>query len=143
MDWTQRDYAGRMTCPDIGRRGRNLASCLPQEVGFLVSESNTLDFCHPAPFLFSQTYSNTNKQSKMHLRAPHTFLHLLSLLALAGPAFSQDHGEEAATEMGPVAFMWPPDREWGAAQDNRAPCGSSQGVVNRTDFPLGVLRPFD
>lgn len=76
----------------------------------------------------------------MQLGASHTFLSLLSLLILSAPTFSQDHGEEAATEMGPVAFMWPPDREWGAAQDNRAPCGSSQGVVNRTDFPLGASR---
>ncbi|KIX09987.1 uncharacterized protein Z518_01068 [Rhinocladiella mackenziei CBS 650.93] len=46
------------------------------------------------------------------------------------------HGEEYAETMGPVAFMWPPDREWGAAQDNTAPCGSATAVVNRTEFPL-------
>lgn len=38
--------------------------------------------------------------------------------------------------MGPAAFMWPPDREWSANMDNTAPCGTSQGVGNRTDFPL-------
>ncbi|KAJ5322833.1 hypothetical protein N7452_011122 [Penicillium brevicompactum] len=38
--------------------------------------------------------------------------------------------------MGPAAFLWPPDRAWGAAQDNTAPCGSSAGVTNRTEFPL-------
>ena len=64
--------------------------------------------------------------------------HLLIFSFLATSALSQDHGEEAAKEMGPVAFMWPADREWGAAQDNTAPCGSSQGIANRTEFPLGV-----
>ncbi|KAK1764420.1 hypothetical protein QBC33DRAFT_497509 [Phialemonium atrogriseum] len=39
-------------------------------------------------------------------------------------------------EMGPAAFMWPPDREWTAAKDNTAPCGSPDGVGNRTEFPL-------
>ncbi|KKY17475.1 gpi anchored protein [Phaeomoniella chlamydospora] len=38
--------------------------------------------------------------------------------------------------MGPVAFLWPPDRAWGAAQDNTPPCGSQAGVTNRTEFPL-------
>ncbi len=47
-----------------------------------------------------------------------------------------DHGEEYSETMGPVAFMWPPDRVWGAAQDNTAPCGSASGVANRTQFPL-------
>ncbi|EEP75980.1 conserved hypothetical protein [Uncinocarpus reesii 1704] len=46
------------------------------------------------------------------------------------------HGDDESDKMGPVAFMWPPDREWGAAEDNTAPCGSAQGVTNRTDFPL-------
>ncbi|KAL4931958.1 putative protein kinase [Aspergillus undulatus] len=49
---------------------------------------------------------------------------------------AQPHGEEATKEMGPVAFMWPPDRTWGAAYDNNAPCGSVSGVVNRTEFPM-------
>ncbi|OJJ98450.1 hypothetical protein ASPACDRAFT_1881849 [Aspergillus aculeatus ATCC 16872] len=41
-----------------------------------------------------------------------------------------------ATDMGAAAFLWPPDRAWGAAQDRTAPCGSSAGVTNRTEFPL-------
>ncbi|KAL4981784.1 hypothetical protein BDW68DRAFT_171848, partial [Aspergillus falconensis] len=49
---------------------------------------------------------------------------------------TQSHGEEAAKEMGPAAFLWPPDRTWGAAYDNIAPCGSASGVSNRTEFPL-------
>lgn len=61
----------------------------------------------------------------------------LLLAVLSVVVLGQDHGEEAALEMGPVAFMWPPDREWGAAQDNHAPCGSSAVAgVNRTQFPL-------
>ncbi|KAL4968312.1 copper acquisition factor BIM1-like domain-containing protein [Aspergillus stella-maris] len=59
---------------------------------------------------------------------------LLASLLVAVKA--QAHGEEAAKEMGPVAFMWPPDRTWGAAYDNNAPCGSVSGAVNRTEFPM-------
>ncbi|KAL3495677.1 hypothetical protein BJX62DRAFT_159032 [Aspergillus germanicus] len=61
---------------------------------------------------------------------------LALLVALSTAVSGQAHGEEASEEMGPVAFMWPPDRAWGAAYDNNAPCGSNSGVVNRTDFPL-------
>ncbi|OAL24293.1 hypothetical protein AYO20_10720 [Fonsecaea nubica] len=66
---------------------------------------------------------------------------LMSALVLGGAlaakfALAQEHGEEYSKTMGPVAFMWPPDREWGAAQDNTAPCGSAASVINRTDFPL-------
>lgn len=47
------------------------------------------------------------------------------------------HGEgEEGSSMGPVAFMWPPNRDWSAAADNVAPCGSRQGPGNRTGFPL-------
>ncbi|KAJ5375693.1 hypothetical protein N7517_007699 [Penicillium concentricum] len=61
-----------------------------------------------------------------------TYIALLALSAIGACA----HGEEASTEMGPAAFLWPPDRLWGAAYDNNAPCGSSTGAVNRTNFPL-------
>ncbi|CAH0058874.1 unnamed protein product [Clonostachys solani] len=42
------------------------------------------------------------------------------------------------TNMGPAAFMWPPDRVWSGDADNTAPCGSiaSPNNSNRTDFPL-------
>ncbi|KAL2819205.1 hypothetical protein BJX63DRAFT_31587 [Aspergillus granulosus] len=63
------------------------------------------------------------------------FLALIVALSTAVRGQSS-HGEEAEAEMGPVAFMWPPDRTWGAAYDNNAPCGSNSGVVNRTEFPL-------
>lgn len=50
---------------------------------------------------------------------------------------AQSHGEGAeGTEMGPVAFLWPADRNWSAAADNIAPCGSTDGPANRTQFPL-------
>lgn len=42
-------------------------------------------------------------------------------------------------EMGPAAFMWPPDRVWSAAADNTAPCGSIARVGNKTRFPLSEL----
>jgi hypothetical protein len=58
-----------------------------------------------------------------------------ALLALASLCLPLINAAEA-TDMGPAAFLWPPDRAWGAAQDNTAPCGSSAGVTNRTDFPL-------
>lgn len=38
--------------------------------------------------------------------------------------------------MGPAAFMWPSDRPWLADVDNVAPCGSSVGVGNRTNYPM-------
>lgn len=73
-----------------------------------------------------QAHSDTMKSS------------LLSLIALSA-AGVWAHGEEGAKEMGPVAFMWPPDRKWGEKYDNNAPCGSSTGPVNRTDFPLSTF----
>lgn len=62
-----------------------------------------------------------------------------TLLALVTLYASQVRG---ATDMGPAAFLWPPDRAWGAAQDNTAPCGSSAGVTNRTEFPLSEAFSF-
>ncbi|KAF3940840.1 hypothetical protein ABW19_dt0205491 [Dactylella cylindrospora] len=60
-----------------------------------------------------------------------------ALSAIAAPAAAQAHGEgEQGSSMGPVAFLWPDDRPWSAAEDNKAPCGSSSGPGNRTDFPL-------
>ncbi|KAF6806379.1 hypothetical protein CSOJ01_08874 [Colletotrichum sojae] len=41
-----------------------------------------------------------------------------------------------ADNMGPAAFLWPPDREWSADADNTAPCGSTKGPGVRTEFPL-------
>ncbi|BAE62025.1 unnamed protein product [Aspergillus oryzae RIB40] len=64
----------------------------------------------------------------------------MPLVALSSAISAWAHGEEEAKEMGPVAFMWPPDRVWGAAYDNTAPCGSSSGATNRTDFPMADER---
>jgi hypothetical protein len=46
---------------------------------------------------------------------------------------------QAAEDMGPAAFLWPPDRTWSAAKDNTPPCGSAAGVGNRTSFPLSMI----
>lgn len=62
-----------------------------------------------------------------------------TVFALVALYASQVRG---ATDMGPAAFLWPPDRAWGAAQDNTAPCGSSAGVTNRTEFPLSEAFSF-
>ncbi|EME83359.1 uncharacterized protein MYCFIDRAFT_38714 [Pseudocercospora fijiensis CIRAD86] len=56
---------------------------------------------------------------------------LLSCIASA-----QNRNTTHSPEMGPAAFMWPPDRPWSAESDHIPPCGSSSGVGNRTGFPL-------
>ncbi|KAI0465657.1 hypothetical protein F4859DRAFT_374219 [Xylaria cf. heliscus] len=66
----------------------------------------------------------------------------LTLLVAMGTRFTtaeenEVHGQGAeGTVQGPVAFLWPEDRPWSAATDNVGPCGSPNGVVNRTNFPL-------
>ncbi|KAF2683347.1 hypothetical protein K458DRAFT_368573 [Lentithecium fluviatile CBS 122367] len=62
----------------------------------------------------------------------------LGLLALVGAQDEQTtHGDgEEGSSMGPVAFLWPPDRTWNAVNDNTGPCGSPNGRSNRTSFPL-------
>ena len=64
---------------------------------------------------------------------------LLSLSSwFSGSALAQEpHGEDEKKHMGPVAFMFPPNRPWSADADNTPPCGTSSGVFNRTDFPRG------
>lgn len=62
---------------------------------------------------------------------------LLSVLAVSAVLSNAQHGEgEEGSSMGPVAFLWPPDRVWDAQHDNTAPCGSSAGPSNRTIYPL-------
>ncbi|KAK9320440.1 hypothetical protein V1517DRAFT_340736 [Lipomyces orientalis] len=61
---------------------------------------------------------------------------LFILASTAGLVAAQAHGETGAQEMGPVAFLWPPDREWSDDMDNTGPCGSATNAVNRTEFPL-------
>ncbi|VUC23784.1 unnamed protein product [Clonostachys rosea] len=57
------------------------------------------------------------------------------LVLLASIASAED---AKYTNMGPAAFMWPPDRVWSGDADNTAPCGSiaAPNNSNRTDFPL-------
>lgn len=64
-----------------------------------------------------------------------TLLPFLAATALLCDA--QEHGEgEEGSSMGPVAFLWPPDRVWDAQHDNTAPCGSAAQPSNRTMYPL-------
>ncbi|PVI05623.1 hypothetical protein DM02DRAFT_610605 [Periconia macrospinosa] len=71
-----------------------------------------------------------------HPRGARHILPLFSILACA-QTDPKKHGEgEEGNSMGPVAFMWPPDRLWTAASDNVGPCGSPSGPGNRTSFPL-------
>ncbi|KAL1836603.1 hypothetical protein VTJ49DRAFT_4892 [Mycothermus thermophilus] len=58
---------------------------------------------------------------------------LLLALALDAGVMAADSSDNT---MGPIGFMWPPDRAWAAEADNTAPCGSHDGVTNRTAFPL-------
>jgi hypothetical protein len=46
--------------------------------------------------------------------------------------------DEDDLTMGPAALMWPSDRPWSADVDNVAPCGSSAGVGNRTNYPMSA-----
>ncbi|KAH8674554.1 hypothetical protein BGZ60DRAFT_447941 [Tricladium varicosporioides] len=64
---------------------------------------------------------------------------ILPVIALATLTIAEvtPHAQGAeGTVMGPVAFLWPEDRPWSADADNTAPCGSSAGITNRTQFPL-------
>ncbi|KAJ5710368.1 hypothetical protein N7488_004524 [Penicillium malachiteum] len=60
----------------------------------------------------------------------------LTLLALASLFLAPGKAAGDATDMGPAAFLWPPDRTWSKTTDNTAPCGSNAGIGNRTEFPL-------
>ncbi|KAM0351708.1 hypothetical protein ACHAPU_002718 [Fusarium lateritium] len=66
-----------------------------------------------------------------------TNLLLLTLLPLV---VAQDEPPTEASvtdeDMGPAAFMWPPDRVWSGDMDNKGPCGSRASPGNRTEFPL-------
>ncbi|KAG9239293.1 hypothetical protein BJ875DRAFT_391665 [Amylocarpus encephaloides] len=65
----------------------------------------------------------------------------LAVVALAAVVDAQTSSTPHAqgsvgSVMGPVQFLWPEDRPWSANADNTAPCGSTSGVNNRTQFPL-------
>lgn len=61
-----------------------------------------------------------------------------ALLALAGLYWAPCNAADDYSDMGPAAFLWPPDRAYSKAADNTAPCGSNAGVGNRTEFPLST-----
>ncbi|KIH91113.1 hypothetical protein SPBR_01879 [Sporothrix brasiliensis 5110] len=65
------------------------------------------------------------------------FATILSATATMAGMVRAAHGDgDEGSIMGPVAFLWPDDRNWSAAADNNGPCGSTEGVTNRTLFPL-------
>lgn len=88
--------------------------------------------------------------SRLMSTRPLTILHFilsamlrnLLVVTLASFALSQDAPPTNASatddEMGPAAFMWPPDRVWSGDVDNHAPCGSRADAGNRTEFPLSM-----
>ncbi|OAQ99766.1 hypothetical protein LLEC1_07401 [Akanthomyces lecanii] len=61
---------------------------------------------------------------------------LAAAWALMASGASAAGAPSTSANIGPAAFMWPPDRVWSADADNTAPCGSIAGVQNRTAFPL-------
>ena len=72
-------------------------------------------------------------QPSNNMRA--TLITLIAAFATFNHAQTHGEGEEGSS-MGPVAFLWPPDRIWDAEHDNTAPCGSPLGPSNRTEYPL-------
>ena len=60
---------------------------------------------------------------------------LVGVITTCALVQAADAGNDDLT-MGPAAFMWPSDRPWSADADNVAPCGSSAGVGNRTNYPM-------
>ncbi|KXS94961.1 hypothetical protein AC578_3837 [Pseudocercospora eumusae] len=67
----------------------------------------------------------------------------IAVALLSGLVAAQNKDTTHSREMGPAAFMWPPDRPWSAEADNIPPCGSSSGVGNRTEFPLNPTKIDD
>lgn len=68
---------------------------------------------------------------------------LVGVILTCAPVQAIGEDDEDLT-MGPAAFMWPSDRPWSADVDNVAPCGSSAGVGNRTNYPICTfcVQPF-
>ena len=110
--------------------------CSYSEAGF-GSEAKSIK----KSFLQGRTAFGTLKHSATDMMGLLASIVICCCALAATCALGQEHGEEYEKTMGPVAFLWPPDREWGAAQDNTAPCGSTASVVNRTEYPLRKLVP--
>lgn len=69
-------------------------------------------------------------------------LALAASFVLAGFANAAHGDGDEGSIMGPVAFLWPENREWDAVDDNKGPCGSADGVTTRTQYPLSMLSPW-
>ncbi|RYP72021.1 hypothetical protein DL771_004490 [Monosporascus sp. 5C6A] len=63
-------------------------------------------------------------------------LAVVAAISCSRGVLAQHGSDDEVEDMGPAAFMWPPDREWLSYHDNVAPCGTSSGPTNRTNFPL-------
>lgn len=61
---------------------------------------------------------------------------MFTLSSVLFPLVNAKEDTPEADDMGPAAFMWPPDREWVSFHDNIAPCGTPAPPINRTEFPL-------
>ncbi|CAK7205702.1 hypothetical protein SEUCBS139899_008481 [Sporothrix eucalyptigena] len=59
-----------------------------------------------------------------------------SALAVAGLAVRTVCAEDIDSNLGAAGFLFPTEREYSAAADQTAPCGSVAQVGNRTDFPI-------
>lgn len=98
---------------------------------------------HTAPVFFPH-HSNkypprlkfTDFLSIINMRATQFLLAATAASTAYAVAQSAGHGADEAENMGPVAFMWPPDRDYNEDHDNIAPCGSKAKVSDRTNFPL-------
>ncbi|PHH68520.1 hypothetical protein CDD83_6060 [Cordyceps sp. RAO-2017] len=67
---------------------------------------------------------------------PYALLGPLWATVSAVDAVEKRHYFGPSRHMGPAGFLWPPGRAWSADADNTAPCGSTAGAGNRTQFPL-------
>jgi hypothetical protein len=87
----------------------------------------------------SPNLSRNNYFQELIATTPDERMAQIQLVLLATAAISV---MASSGDMGPAAFMWPPDRVWSAQMDNTPPCGSVESPTNRTKFPLSkCLRP--
>lgn len=66
------------------------------------------------------------------------FLGGAALAAVSAPAVLA-HSQQDYDKMGPLGVKWPPDRKWSEDDGRKAPCGSPDGVGERTEFPLSTI----
>ena len=117
-------------------------TCICTQDGVWLKTHSTVDI---PPFLFDLSFLLTILEKRALLKTAlslgsptmlsiwrYALVGIVSTCALV-QAVGED--DEDLT-MGPAAFMWPSDRPWSADVDNIAPCGSSAGVGNRTNYPI-------